>query len=489
MFDYFKNIIEKNSCQQSGACSVHPSVNSLYEILLSEVREISFYLVKLKEFGMTNQDAMDNCLDSLSIFMINTSFNQEKYLLLMIKLYRIKKETKEKYLSFCSQNHFPCETIKTEYEIDEKTSISDLIKKADVIIANKQKNNDKKKQRLFELITIFSRLCAINIQKIKKYDPNYNCFDYEVIRFFALTGGYFIRNEKIIRRIKEFCKISKKIREKLYYCYKEKYGEKQSTTISTTDLRGHCILVSGNDLNELENLLKSLEEMNLEENINVYTNGALFCAHFFPFFQNNKFLKGHYGINNTQYDFSTFPGPILLTKNFIQKIDNIYRGEIFSNKIISFIKVFDVENQNYTPLIETSLKMDGFFENKQKENIKIEYDILKINEILQNFEQKEVIIITGDVEKTLKFNEYQNKKVINISCHCEVDILVETIKIIKEKNINTTIFFQHCNLESLEAIFSLLDENMKIYINNCYYVLINPHVIESLKEDFGVEII
>jgi len=86
MFDYFKNIIEKNSCQQNGVCSVHPSINSLYEILLSEVREISFYLVKLKEFGLTNQDAMSICLETLSVFMINTSFNQEKYLALLIKL-------------------------------------------------------------------------------------------------------------------------------------------------------------------------------------------------------------------------------------------------------------------------------------------------------------------------------------------------------------------------------------------------------------------
>ena len=92
MFDFFKNIIEKNSCQQSGVCSVHPSVNSLYEILLSEVREISFYLVKLKEFNLTNHNAMNICLETLSIFMINTSFNQDKYIYLLKKLYKIKKE-------------------------------------------------------------------------------------------------------------------------------------------------------------------------------------------------------------------------------------------------------------------------------------------------------------------------------------------------------------------------------------------------------------
>ena len=50
MYDFFKNIAEKNSCALMGACSIHPSVNALYQIILNEIREISSYLVKLKEF-------------------------------------------------------------------------------------------------------------------------------------------------------------------------------------------------------------------------------------------------------------------------------------------------------------------------------------------------------------------------------------------------------------------------------------------------------
>ena len=65
MFDYFKNIAEKNSCQSIGVCSVHPSVNSLYEILLAQLRDISYYLVKLKEFGFLNANIMNVVIYSL----------------------------------------------------------------------------------------------------------------------------------------------------------------------------------------------------------------------------------------------------------------------------------------------------------------------------------------------------------------------------------------------------------------------------------------
>ena len=41
MYDFFKNIAEQNSCTLMGACSIHPSINALYQIILNEVREIS----------------------------------------------------------------------------------------------------------------------------------------------------------------------------------------------------------------------------------------------------------------------------------------------------------------------------------------------------------------------------------------------------------------------------------------------------------------
>ena len=98
MYDFFKNIIEKNSCKSEGICSIHPSIVSLNEILLNEIREISFYLVKLKEFGLTNANAMNFCIEILSIFLINTNYNKKKYLNLFEELNSKKLEIITKYL-------------------------------------------------------------------------------------------------------------------------------------------------------------------------------------------------------------------------------------------------------------------------------------------------------------------------------------------------------------------------------------------------------
>ena len=489
MYDFFKNISEKNSCTFSGACSIHPSINALYLIILNEIREISSYLVKLKAFDIVDLEAQKLSIDGLSIFLINTSYNQKKYLEFVKNLFSVKARVKEKYINHCSNNNLPCELLRVNFEYSDKMTISELIEYSQSSFINKQKNADKTKQRLFELITIFSRLCAIEITKIKKLDKGFDEFDYEVLRFFALSAGYSIRNEKIKRRIYEFADFSLRISQKLSSIYQENYGYKESANTKTSLLDGHCILVSGDDLDELDGLLKAIEKYDSKKDINVYTHGPLFLAHFYPHFKRNKFLKGHFGADNAEYDFSVFQGAILITQNFIQKIDSLYRGEIFSKKLISFSKVFDIVDDNYLPVIEAALALDGCKKEKISTKINIDYDRQKIKKFIETTSATEVVVVSGIIDDKENLEKSINKKIVEISCSLEGDILIESINKLKEKGIKITLFLTQCNLSNLGLLLSLLNQDISLNIANCPHALINPHVIESLKEDFKVNII
>lgn len=489
MYDFFKNIAEKNSCALMGVCSINPDISALYQIILNEIREISSYLVKLKEFKITDKNAMDIAIDGLSIFLINTSYNQKKYLDFLNNLHETKLKVKEKYSTYCHENQIPCEMLQTTFNFNKNMTISELINFAQNNFVNKQKNADKTKLRLFELITIFSRLCAIEITKMKKMGEDSYEYDYEVLRFFALTNSYSIRNEKIIRRIYEFADFSLKIAERLSLIYQKRYGEKQSAKTTSSLLDGYCILVSGDDLVELEKLLKTIDEMNIKEKINVYTHGPLFLAHFYPYFKENKYLKGHFGDYNAEYDFSVFDGAILITQNFIQKIDSLYRGEIFSNKLISFSKVVDIENDNYKPVIEAALRLEGCKKSKSSKTIEINYDRQKIKNFIQEAQVEEIVVISGLIDLQDEILNYENKKIVKISCPLEGDILLESISKLKEKNIKITVFLAQCNLVNLATLLSLLNQDIDLNIATCPHVLINPYIIESLKKDFKVNII
>ena len=143
MYNFFKNIAEKTSCSMSGVCSIHPSISAMDEVLSSIIREISFYIVKMKELGYTNKILMSQLSEALSVFIINTNINQSQYLELIKKLDFEKKKIKAKYLSYCSDNELPSEVINTKIDINSATTISQLIEYAQVNSITRQKLQDK----------------------------------------------------------------------------------------------------------------------------------------------------------------------------------------------------------------------------------------------------------------------------------------------------------------------------------------------------------
>ena len=239
----------------------------------------------------------------------------------------------------------------------------------------------------------------------------------------------------------------------------------------------------------MEHLLNTLENLPSHEDINVYTNGPLIMAHFYPYFKNNKFLRGHYGADSAEYDFSVFEGVILITQNFIQKIDSLYKGEIFSNKLISFSKVFDIKENDFLPVIKTALKTAGYQKSTIKKPLDIKYDKKEILNYIQDFKEKSIVIVIGGLEGNECLLEHNGVKILNINYPLEEDILVEVLKKLKSKGVEIKIFFSQCTLLGLNYLLSLLNSDVDISLADCSHALINPHVIEALRDDFNVAII
>lgn len=97
--------------------------------------------------------------------------------------------------------------------------------------------------------------------------------------------------------------------------------------------KGKSILVSGQNLKDLENLLEAVKDTD----INVYTHNGLIVAHAYPKFAKYKNLKGHFqmSMDSVQYDFTTFKGPVLVIRNFQYLLDKLYRGRLFTTNLIA----------------------------------------------------------------------------------------------------------------------------------------------------------
>jgi hydroxylamine reductase len=136
------------------------------------------------------------------------------------------------------------------------------------------------------------------------------------------------------------------------------YGHPEPTKVRVTPVKGKCIVVSGHDLKDLEELLKQTEG----KGINVYTHGEMLPCCAYPGLKKYKHLVGNYGgaWQDQRAEFDAFPGAIVMTTNCIQKPKDSYKDRIFTLGLVGWPDVKHIEDRDFTPVIEAALVAPGF---------------------------------------------------------------------------------------------------------------------------------
>ena len=139
------------------------------------------------------------------------------------------------------------------------------------------------------------------------------------------------------------------------------FGHPQPTKVSLGAKKGKAILVSGHDLKDLYELLKQTEG----KGIYVYTHGEMLPAHGYPELKKFPHLAGHYGTawQNQQKEFDAFPGPIVMTTNCLMPPKDSYKERVFTLGPVGYPGVKHLPDEDFTPVIEMALAMEGFKED------------------------------------------------------------------------------------------------------------------------------
>jgi len=138
----------------------------------------------------------------------------------------------------------------------------------------------------------------------------------------------------------------------------ERYGHPVPTKVPLGAKAGKAILVSGHDLEDLEEILKQSQG----KGIYVYTHGEMLPTHGYPGLKKYPHFYGHFGTAwfNQQKEFAQFPGSILMTTNCIQKPMENYKGNIFTTGPVGYPGVPHMEGRDFTPVIQKALELPGF---------------------------------------------------------------------------------------------------------------------------------
>jgi hydroxylamine reductase len=136
------------------------------------------------------------------------------------------------------------------------------------------------------------------------------------------------------------------------------FGVPEPIEVKVTATEGKAILVSGHDLKDLEELLKQTEGTG----VNVYTHGEMLPAHSYPGLKKYSHLVGNYGTawQAQKFEFSTFPGPIVVTTNCILEPRRMYKDRIYSMNEVGVSGVKHLGSRDFSEVIAKAKACKGF---------------------------------------------------------------------------------------------------------------------------------
>ncbi len=513
-FNYYNSLcVGPNS---PNVFSFDPYFIAIKEMLISELRQIVFYIEKLKDFELDMSIYRDKVIEFISILVVNLDFRRESFFVIVEDLYQNKNSLYELYKQECEKRNLSAENVNIlELKLDNKESIIKALNDYEQNISSDLTKLTLNKKILYHImINLVLNACNCLID-LKNYDVDFVQAKDEVLRLFNASNFTSSEESEWVSIIREFAKCNYKIITTLYDKVAEKYGPIINSSVPFLTKKGKAILVSGDNYSDLENILNAVSDYD----INIYTHNEMINAFQYEKFTSNSKLVAHYqrSSNSFSLDFSSFPGPIFISKNSTPKID-VIRGQIYSSSKYPSFGLGKIQNDDFSELIDYALKSKGFEENVFINSFDIGYNLDEINsklrEIVSKFKNNEIshITIIGLFDKFASENDYISSFIEKAPKDCYIIsfaqnfnrdnfwfinsffefkltyIIIEYLKnSVDNFSKNLSVFFVDCSSNLLSHVFNLIHlEVSKIYLGPCCPNILNPIVFDGLKNLFSI---
>ena len=498
--------------------SFDPSINYLKELLLSELKQICYYILKLEDNHLETEKYRDKVIYFISLIIVNLEFKREDLKQFFKIIRELKDEIEEEYEDFCNKNGLSVQLITPSYKLDSNNSnnLSKKISEGERQSLLKSVILSKTKQNLYEIIINLVETSCLFLSELDNYGIDDKLGKIEVIKLLNQTNFTSVADEKWVSKIINYSKINYRIMRSFKDLILETYGPVEENEVSMDLKKGPSILISGHFFKDLEMLLKATEE----EDINIYTHNDMLIAHSLSKLSHYKNLTGHYqrAVNDIKYDFATFPGPILITQNSQPKIDFV-RGRIFTLDKYPAFGMSKIENYDFSKLIAEAKESEGFKKELKLPSIKVGYKwkevVSKLYEIFEKIksgEIKQLFLIDmlkqhpyenlylEEFFKTITNEHYvislsypsKKENVYHIDSYYGYSlvylILTELVENFDIEKLHLSIIFTHCDMQTISHILNLKHFGINsFFLGNCCPLTINPNIIRGLNEFFGVK--
>ena len=352
-------------CTRLGVCGKTPEIAGLQDLLIFQVKGISYYGNRLLENGEeVEKDTIRFIEKVLFTTLTNVNFDADVHVELLRQSGQIKEELRER--AGDGENP-PAHAV---YDLpDTKT---EMLKDAPIagIMYDQELDIDIRSLRQ----TVLYGLKGISAyghqaRKLGYYSEQVDRFYLQALA--ALTDDSLTVEELIrltMRTGENACEVMKVLDE----ANTSVYGNPVPHKVNVHRRKGPFIIVSGHDLKDLEMLL----EQTKGTGVNVYTHGEMLPCHGYQGLKKYTHLVGNFGgaWQDQQKQFDNLPGCILMTTNCLMRPREGYKDRIYSTNVVGWEGVKYIgkkENgeKDFSGIIKQAIELGGFMEEEEPKEI------------------------------------------------------------------------------------------------------------------------
>lgn len=352
-------------CTKLGVCGKTPEIANLQDLLIYQLKGISFYTKHLLDSGLNVDKSIvsfiENCLFTT---LTNVNFNVDDH----VRLLKQSRDIKNNLKNMVGTTEYI--TPAAAYELPEAKA--DMLRDAPIAGIMHDKTLDPDIRSLRQ--TILYGLKGISAYGHQARELSYysdNVDNFYITALEAITDNT-LTVEELIRLTLKTGDMAIEIMKKLDEANTTIYGNPSPHTVNVHIKKGPFIIVSGHDLKDLEMLLKQTEGLG----INIYTHGEMLPSHGYEGLKKYKHLAGNFGgaWQDQQKQFDNLPGCILMTTNCLMRPRDTYKDRIYSTNVVGWDGIKYIEKKpdgekDFSEIIKQSLELGGFTEDQEVKEI------------------------------------------------------------------------------------------------------------------------
>ena len=352
-------------CTKLGVCGKTPEIAALQDLLIFQIKGISFYGKPLIEQGAHMDKSVVSFIENvLFTTLTNVNFDAAAHVELLKRSQQIKDELRS------MAGDLPDVPAHAAYHLPETKS--EMLHDAPLAGIMYDKSLDPDVRSLRQ--TILYGLKGISAYGHQARELGYysdEVDDFYILALEALTDDK-LTAEELIRMMMRTGEMAIEVMKKLDEANTTIYQNPTPHSVNVHIKKGPFIIVSGHDLKDLEMLLKQTEGTG----INIYTHGEMLPCHGYPGLKKYPHLVGNFGgaWQDQQKQFDNLPGCILMTTNCLMRPRDSYKDRIYSTNVVGWDGVKHIgKNENgekdFGPIIKQALELGGFPEDEEAHDI------------------------------------------------------------------------------------------------------------------------